>query len=81
MLFGRSNVEGYEAFSYADTLSENTWYGKMDYVKQRRKIICGNEYEDVCWCMQVIFHNPNVKELEYINKLIEYRKYVITQNT
>lgn len=94
VLFGRGNVEGYEDFAYADALSENTWYGKMDYVKRcpggrchnncasgRRKIICGIQYEDVCWCMQVIFHNPNGKELECINELIEYRKNDITQNT
>jgi len=47
----------------------------------QKKTICGNEYDDVCWCMQVIFHNPDGTVLEKVKELILYRKKIISENT
>ena len=37
------------------------------------KSVCGKDFENICGCCPVRFHNPNAKTLEIIKKVIENR--------
>lgn len=94
VFFNRILVEGYENFSSVEALSESTWYGKMDYIKHcrgggchnncaegKKKYIGDHFYEDICWCMPIVFHNPDPIAMDSVKMLIQFRQKLIENIT